>query len=142
MHHARAYGAMQAYQTMGAETAVTDADPHRLVQLLLQGALDRIAAAKGHMQHGEVALKGAAVGRAMDIIGGLRGSLDLEKGGDVAQNLLALYDYTELRLLEANAGNDTARLDEAARLLGEIKSAWDAIAPAARPAQPQAGRER
>ena len=135
MHQARAHGAMQAYQSMGAQSA-TDADPHHLIQLLLQGALDRIAAARGHMQHGEVALKGAAVGRAMDIIGGLRGSLDIEKGGDIAQNLLAIYDYAELRLLEANANNDPARLDEAARLIGEIKTAWDAIAPQSLPAQP------
>lgn len=133
MNLARAYGAMQQYQSVGAQSAVTDADPHRLIQLLLQGALDRIAAAKGHMQRGEVGPKGESVGKAINIVGGLRGSLNREAGGEIAGNLESLYDYVELRLLEGNVKDDPAALDEAARLLGEIKSAWDAIAPPARP---------
>ena len=136
MNLAKAYGAMQQYQSVGAEAAVTDADPHHLIQLLLQGVLDRIAAAKGHMQRGEVGPKGECVGKAINIVGGLRGSLNREAGGEVAGNLESLYDYVELRLLEGNARNDPAALDEAARLLSEIKSAWDAIAPQSRPAQP------
>ena len=129
MNFAKAHGAAYAYQNVGAEAAVTDADPHRLIQLLLQGALDRLASAKGHMLRGELAPKGEAVSKAINIIGGLRGALNIEQGGDIAQNLQALYDYAERRLLEANAHNDSARLDEVARLLGEIKGAWESIAP-------------
>lgn len=136
MNHARAYGAMQHYQSVGAEAAVTDADPHHLVQLLLQGALDRIAAAKGHLQRKEVGPKGECIGKAINIVGGLRGSLNREAGGEIAGNLESLYDYVELRLLEANVNSDPAALDESARLLAEIKSAWDAIVPPSRPAQP------
>lgn len=128
MNLARAYGAMQSYQHVGAAAAVTDADPHHLIQLLLQGVLDRIAAAKGHMLRGESARKGECLGKAINIVGGLRGSLNLEAGGEIARNLEALYDYVELRLLEANLKNDAARLDEVARLLGDIKGAWDGIA--------------
>ena len=131
MNFARAYGAAHAYQNVGAEAAVTDADPHRLIQLLLQGALDRIAVAKGHMQRGEVAPKCECIGKAIDIVGGLRGALDHERGGEIARNLQALYDYAELRLLEANTHNDPARLDEVAQLLGDIKGAWESIAPRA-----------
>ncbi|HJW82359.1 MAG TPA: flagellar export chaperone FliS [Acidiferrobacterales bacterium] len=131
MNQATAYSARQRYQEMGAEAAITDASPHRLIRLLLQGALDRIVAAKGHMQRGEVAPKCECIGKAIDIVGGLRGALDLERGGEIAANLQAIYDYSELRLLEANLHNDAARLDEVARLLGEIRSAWDTIAPAA-----------
>jgi flagellar protein FliS len=130
MTFATAYSARRRYQEMGAEAAVTDADPHRLILLLLQGALDRIATAKGYMQHGDVAQKCETIGKAIDIIGGLRGSLNLEQGGEIAQNLQALYDYSELRLLEANAHNDVTRLDEVVRLLGQIKDAWDGIAGA------------
>lgn len=132
MRHARAYGAMQSYAAVGAETSVTDADPHRLIRLLLDGALTRVAAAKGHMQRGEVADKGECIGKAIGIIDGLRASLNHEQGGEIASNLDALYDYAELRLLEANIHNDPARLDEVAKLLGEIKSAWEAIAPSTR----------
>lgn len=130
MNLATAYSARQRYQQIGAESAVTDASPHRLIRLLLQGALDRIAAAKGHLQRGEAGPKGECIGKAIDIIGGLRGALDLERGGEIAENLKAIYDYSELRLLEANLRNDSARLDEVARLLGEIRSAWEEIAPA------------
>lgn len=136
MNLARAYGAMQQYQSVGAESAVTDANPHHLIQLLLQGALDRIAAAKGHMQRGEVGPKGECIGKAINIVGGLRGSLNLEAGGELARNLEALYDYVELRLLEANTRNEVALLDEAARLISEIKAGWDAIAPAGQGRQP------
>lgn len=135
MNLAKAYGAMQQYQSVGAEAAVTDADPHHLIQLLLLGALDRIAAARGHMQRGDVGPKGECVSRAINIVGGLRGSLNREAGGEIAANLETLYDYIELRLLEGNVRNDADALDEAARLLTEIKSAWDAIAPQSRPAQ-------
>lgn len=134
MLHAHTYGATRSYAAVGAETSVTDADPHRLVRLLLEGALGRIAAAKGHMQRGEIAQKGECIGKAIGIVQGLQASLNREEGGEIAANLATLYDYTALRLLEANVHNDPARLDEVARLLGEIKTAWEAIAPAARSA--------
>lgn len=133
MSFATAYSAQRRYQEMGAEASVTDANPHRLILLLLQGALDRIAIAKGYMQRGEVAPKCEIIGKAIDIIAGLRGALDTEQGGEIAANLLALYDYCELRLLEANCNNDSSRLDEVARLLGEIHNAWDGIARRATP---------
>jgi len=129
MNIARANGAMQSYQTMGAEAAVTDADPHRLIQLLLQGALDRIATAKGHLQRGEVGPKGECIGKAISIVDGLRAALNFEQGGKIAQNLGDLYDYMEHGLLEANLRNDPAKLDEVATLLGEIRGAWEAIGP-------------
>jgi flagellar protein FliS len=129
MNLATAYSARQRYRQIGAEAAITDASPHRLIRLLLQGALDRIAAAKGHLQRGEAGPKGECIGKAIAIIGGLRGALDHEHGGEIAANLQAIYDYAELRLLEANLKNDGARLDEVARLLGEIRMAWEGIAP-------------
>lgn len=131
MGHAHAYGAMRSYAAVGAETSVTDADPHRLIRLLLDGVLSRIAAAKGHMQRGEIAEKGECIGKAIGIVSGLQASLNREAGGEIAANLASLYDYAGLRLLEANVHNDPARLDEVAKLLGEIKSAWEAITPVA-----------
>jgi flagellar protein FliS len=131
MSYARNHGALRRYSDVHAQASVTDANPHHLIQLLLDAALDSIAMAKGHMQRAEVAAKGSALGRAISIMDGLRASLDHEKGGEVAQNLEGLYEYAEHRLLQANLDNDPARLDEVAKLLGEIRSAWAAIAPAA-----------
>lgn len=115
------------YQQVGSYTGVAEADPHQLVQMLLDGALGKIAAGKGHMTRGEVQGKGEAIGQAISIIGGLRASLDRSAGGEIAANLEDLYEYMERRLLEANAGNDVNLLDEVAALLREIKEAWQSI---------------
>ena len=130
------HNAMNEYRSAGMEGVVEEASPHLLVHMLLQGAMDKIAAAKGHMQAGEVALKGENLSRAISIIESLRASLDREIGGELAANLNDLYDYMERRLLEANARNEIAMLDEVAGLLGEIKAGWDAIPPEHR--EPQA----
>ncbi len=133
-NHARS--ALQQYQQIGKKVAVEEASPHRLIQMLMEGALEKIAAAKGYMERGAIQEKGAHITWAVSIIDGLRVSLDKSVGGEIAQNLEDLYLYMMRRLTEANLKNDPACLDEVAALLGQIKSAWDAIEPeAARLAQ-------
>ncbi len=123
--------ALQAYQQVGRQAAVEEASPHRLIQMLMEGALEKIAAAKGFMERGAVQEKGAHITWAVSIIDGLRVSLDKSVGGEIAENLEELYVYMMRRLTEANLKNETALLDEVASLLGQIKSAWDAIEPEA-----------
>jgi flagellar protein FliS len=123
--------ALREYGQTRAHGLVTDADPHRLVQMLFDGALDAIAQARGHMARGETPEKGAMVSRAINIVDGLRAALNAEAGGDIARNLRDLYDYVENTLLRANVGNDERALDEASALLNEIRGAWAAIAPQA-----------
>ncbi|GAB6387349.1 flagellar export chaperone FliS [Stutzerimonas marianensis] len=120
--------AMRQYQQVGVKAQVTEADPHRLIQMLMQGGLDRIAQAKGAMERDELAEKGVLIGKALNIIGGLRGVLDKEAGGELADNLDRLYEYMSTRLFEASRHNDVSKLDEVAGLLAEIKSGWDGIA--------------
>jgi len=118
---------LQAYQRVNTQTSITDADPHKLIQLLYNGALERINMAKARMQARDYAGKGQLISKAIEIIGGLRSFLDFEKGGDLAARLEGLYDYMERTLFEANAKNDPAKLDEVADLLRSIKSGWDGI---------------
>lgn len=120
---------MRAYRQAGAHGRVQGASPHRLVQLMLEALLDRLALARGHMIHGRTAPKGECLSRAIALIESLSASLDLEQGGEIAVNLRALYDYAMRRLLEANLRNDPAAIDEVAGLVREVKTAWDAIAP-------------
>ena len=122
---AQSYAAQ--YRNTGISSAVMEADPHRLVALLLAGACERIRLAEACMEHGDLARKGKAIGEVCAIIGHLNGSLDHEAGGEVASNLSALYDYIVRRLTEANLHNDRAALDESLQLLGEIDGAWNAI---------------
>jgi len=127
MNYTGAQGALQYYRKVGVQAGITDATPHRLVQMLLEGAMEKISTAKGLMSHGMLAEKGRMVSWAISIIGGLRASLNLDEGGEIARNLDALYDYMERRLLDANLHNDAAILDEVLNLLREIKQGWDAI---------------
>ena len=120
--------AIQQYTSSSRQADVAAASPHRLIQMLLEGALEKIAIARGHMERGEIAQKGKAISWAIDILEGLRMSLDQEAGGELASNLDALYDYMNLTLLQANKDNSLEKLDEVSRLLKNIKSAWDAIA--------------
>ncbi len=129
---------LQAYQRVNTQTSITDADPHKLIQLLYNGALERINMAKDRMQDRDYEGKGKLVSKAIEIIGGLRGFLDFEKGGDLAVRLESLYDYMERTLFEANAKNDVAKLDEVADLLRSIKDGWDGIREQATSQQQQA----
>lgn len=123
-----AVNALDQYRRVKTDAAVATADRHRLIQMLLEGALERIASAKGHLLRGDVARKGELIGKAIGIVAGLRQSLNHGQGGELAGNLDRLYGYMERRLLQANLGSDSRALDEVASLLGEIKTAWDAIA--------------
>ena len=118
---------LNQYRQAGPIAEIAVADPHRLTQMLFEGALERIAVARGAMTQGNASLKGKKIGQAMDIIGELRGALDLERGGELAANLDALYDYMNRRLVTGNARNDPAALEEVSILLREVKAGWDAI---------------
>jgi len=120
-----------AYAKVGLETGVIAASPHKLIVMLFEGAMTAVSAANVHMQAGETAKKGMAISKAIMIIeNGMRASLDKKAGGEIATSLDALYDYMGRRLMMANLTNQSDILDEVHRLLGELKSAWDQIAPA------------
>lgn len=119
--------ALQQYQRVNTQTSVTDADPHRLIQLLINGALDRINMAKAQMQANNIEGKGRLIGKTIEIVNGLRGFLDLEKGEDLARRLDSLYEYMTHTLFEANLKNDVEKLDEVSYLLRQVKEAWDGI---------------
>lgn len=122
--------AMRQYQKVNSHAQTSEASPHRLVQLLMEGALDRMAQAKGAMARGDIAQKGLMLGKAVDILVGLRDGLNPEKTPDpiALQQLDNLYAFMSMRLLEANRQNDAAMIDEVAGLLITLKEGWDGIA--------------
>lgn len=121
---------INSYNKVGLESGVLAADPHKLILMLYQGALLAIASAKNQMSRKEIEAKGASISKALRIIDeGLKGSLDMNVGGGLSQNLAALYDYMCQRLLIANLKNDPAVLDEISDLLSELKGAWEVIRP-------------
>jgi flagellar protein FliS len=122
-----AVSAMKHYQQVSVHSGIMDASPHRLVQMLMEGALEKIAQAKGNMANRHIAKKGQNISTAITIIGGLQAALNRESGGEIAENLSNLYDYMSSRLVVANSRDDESILDEVARLMVEIKTGWDGI---------------
>ncbi|MBC2690806.1 flagellar export chaperone FliS [Pseudomonas kielensis] len=122
--------ALRAYQKVNSHAQISEASPHRLIQMLYEGGLDRLAQAKGALVRGDIPQKCLMLTKAVDIITGLRQGLDEEKAEDPAtiQQLASLYDYMSAQLLQANISNDPEVIDEVARLLITLKSGWDGIA--------------
>ena len=119
---------IKAYSNVGLESSLSAADPLKLILMLYQGALLSIATARNQMLRGETIAKGSSISKAIMIIGeGLRASLNIEAGGEIGQNLAALYDYMNNRLFLANLNNDPAMLDEVTKLLTELQGAWEGI---------------
>ena len=117
-----------AYSSVGVETGVSTADPHKLILMLFEGALLQIGTAAIALENKDVPAKGMAISKAIEIIlNGLKVSLDYEAGGELAQRLGALYDYMTQRLLYANLHNSRPAMDEVTQLLTDLKSAWEAI---------------
>lgn len=128
-----------AYTQVGLETGVIAASPHRLITMLFEGAMTAITNGARQMAEGDIAAKGKSISHAILIIeSGLRGGLDHKQGGEISENLNALYAYMAMRLLQANIENNPDKLNEVHGLLADLKSAWDSIDPS-RP-QPESGQ--
>jgi flagellar secretion chaperone FliS len=131
-------GAAQ-YRAVRSHGLVADASPTRLVQIVFEQILLQLATAEGSMRRiqdnrplSETVAKCAAMGKAIRLIGQLNGTLDMERGGQIAERLRALYEYMLLRLTQANATNDSGIVAEVANLVREIKIGWDGIVTDAR----------
>jgi len=117
-----------AYATVGLETGVAAASPQKLVVMLYDGVIVALLSAINHIKASNVAAKGASISKAITIIdNGLRASLDRKAGGEIAENLDALYDYMSRRLLQANIKNDISIIEEIHGLMSNLREAWVAI---------------
>jgi len=130
---------LAAYQTTSVHGGVANADPHRLVQMLMDALAERLNTARGCIENGEVGRKAKLLHSCVTLVAELRGSLNLTDGGELAQNLDNLYDYMTRQLLKANANGDAALVIEVSGLLNEIRGAWVAIGPEVRKAAQPGG---
>jgi flagellar protein FliS len=119
--------AIESYSKHAVASEAVEASPHRIIQMLMDGFMERIAYAKGHIERGDLPEKSKYISKAIGIVNGLRSCLDMEKGSEIARNLNDLYDYMNRRLIEANSNNDIAILSEVQSLMAEVKQGWDAI---------------
>jgi flagellar protein FliS len=117
------------YKQIGIETEVMGATPHRLIQMLFEGAMAQLANAGVAIDNREPELLARSIQKTSDILVGLEEGLDLEKGGEIAQNLQALYQFMQTELLAVQVENSRECLDKLVAILADIKAGWDGIAP-------------
>jgi len=124
----RAYTrAAQSYGSVQLVTGVASADNVQLIQMLFDGLSESLAAARGHIENGNIVDKSNALSRASRIVVGLQGALDFERGGELANNLNELYAYMTRRILHINASNDLQALAEVSSLVRDISDAWQSL---------------
>jgi flagellar protein FliS len=127
----------QTYESVGLETQVMSASPTQLITLLFDGALSAIARARLHLQHGNIAERGMAISKAIDIVdSGLKASVDMEAGGEVAKYLVASYELIIQNLMLANLNADEEKLTVAETMLKNLGSAWREACDAPRESTP------
>lgn len=118
------------YARVAVESAVMGASPHQLIVMLFDGALSALARARLFISQGDIAAKGEALSKAINIIdNGLKAGLNAEKSPEIAANLSSLYDYMVRRLLQANLRNEVSAIEEVEALLNNIAAAWKQISP-------------
>jgi flagellar protein FliS len=118
------FKAIDSYSTGSTATQAAVANRVELIQMLFDGLVDSLSAARGHIEHRNIEEKNKALTRASRIVVGLQAALDLEKGGDLAANLNELYSYIIRRILHINIHNDLEVLGEVRSLISEVREAW------------------
>ena len=125
----RVLNAVDEYAKVEIRTNLESASPHRIILMMLDGAIEKLALGRGAMQSGKTAEKGANISWAISIIDGLRASLNIDQGGQIAQNLDQLYDYMGRTLVDANLHDNPNAVTEVIQLLQEIRAGWAGITP-------------
>ncbi|SEG35024.1 flagellar export chaperone FliS [Vibrio hangzhouensis] len=120
-------GSLQAYKKVSVDSQLSAASPHKVIQMLMGGAIERLIQAKAAMEQGNIPVKGERIGKALDIIIALRSCLSMDDGGDIAKNLDQLYEFMIAQITEANHENNPKPIDDVIEIIREIKSAWDQI---------------
>lgn len=113
-----------AYQQVEVEAKAAAASPYQLVLMLVDGFMDNLTRAEGHMDANRLKEKGESIGKCIDIIGGLNSALDMRQGGELAQQMNQLYDFCTMRLFEASVHNDAGKLAEVRSIMGNIQQGW------------------
>ncbi|MPY24908.1 flagellar export chaperone FliS [Shewanella psychropiezotolerans] len=118
---------LQSYRKVSLESEISVASPHRVIQMMFEGALQRLAQSRYAIENNDLQNKGVYIGKAIGIVNGLNNSLNMDEGGDISSNLSDLYDFMLRRISEANINSDVQAIDDVCEILRTIKEGWDAI---------------
>lgn len=120
------YG-IKAYKSVGVKDDLAVADPHRVIQLLMQGALENMATCKGAIERKDFTVKSHTISKSISIISALQNSLDMDVGGEISDQLFSLYEFMITHLADASKENSVSKIQDVMDILLSIKSAWDQI---------------
>ncbi|MCL1044819.1 flagellar export chaperone FliS [Shewanella electrodiphila] len=120
-------GSIKSYRKVSIDSELAVASPHRIIQMMFDGALLRLAQSRYAIETQDLQGKGVAINKAIGIINGLNNSLNMDVKDSVAGNLSELYDFMLRRISEANMNNDVKAIDDVSGILRTIKEGWDAI---------------
>ena len=118
---------LKAYKKTNLEAELSVADPHRVIQMMYEGLIERLSQAKGAIMRHDYEYKADRMSKAVGIINGLQSALDNRSNPELGQRMFALYDYMKELLTKASVSLDTAPIDEVINLILPIKQAWDQI---------------
>ncbi|PKH98302.1 flagellar protein FliS, partial [Shewanella sp. 11B5] len=118
---------LQSYRKVSLDSEISVASPHRIIQMMFAGGLERLAQSRYAIENRDMNNKGLFIGKAIGIVNGLNNSLNMDEGGEIAGNLSQLYDFIIMKVTEANLKNDTQAIDDAVAVLRTLKEGWDAI---------------
>ena len=118
--------AMAQYGQM-KQQAAQYASPHQLILLLFNGAVESLSVASGAIDNKNIELRGKHITRAISIINGLRDMLDMQTGGEVADNLYSLYSYMAREIFNSGFHNDKETLQNISQMLVDIRGSWEKI---------------
>jgi flagellar protein FliS len=118
---------LQSYRKVSLDSEISVASPHRIIQMMFAGGLERLAQSRYAIENRDMNNKGLFIGKAIGIVNGLNNSLNMDEGGEIAGNLSQLYDFIIMKVTEANLKNDTQAIDDAVAVLRTLKEGGDAI---------------
>lgn len=118
---------LRSYHQVSLKNEIEDASPHRVIQMMFTGVLERLFECRVAIKKQDIETKGLAINKAIGIISGLNNSLDMEQGGEISKNLSKLYQFSLLKLSDANLHNDITAIDDVIEVLKTIKEGWDGI---------------
>ena len=127
--------AKASYQQADVYGCAESANPHRLVEMLMDGLQKNLSQAKIAIDSGNVSAKCASVDKCLRILDVLRGGLNFDTGGKVATNLDDLYDYMQHRLVVGNYDSSSDIINEIISLNQQVKEAWSAISDELSPSE-------
>jgi len=126
-HFMNAIAALAQYGQIKNDAQTSYASPHQLMLMLFDGAIEAMSMTVGAIQNKNFELRSKQNTRSITIINGMRDCLDMEAGGDLANNLYSLYQYMAQELFKASFKNDADTIQNIQSMLKDIRESWEKI---------------